>query len=84
MTYWVYIKKDWKGNFTPGLSACLQSFLYADGNIQKIVYLRSFNIPIDAAAHKHLLDDLSYKSLDHLIRHCQRDTENILNKKNKF
>jgi hypothetical protein len=80
MVYWVYLLKDERGNFTTCLSSYLKrafSLIECKGTI---VYLRPFAAPMDAVAHKHLLDDLSYDSLHRLVVRYKTQTEVLLKK----
>lgn len=80
MIYWVYIIKDGADRLTAGLSSELCNFLIRD-HFHSVVYLRPFTIPIDAVAHKHLLDDLSLSSLWKLVRNNQEFTNMIMKTK---
>lgn len=67
--HWVYISEGENGKIITGISSEIDrnlSVVLARGD--RVVYLRSFNEPIDALAHKHLLDYLSKDSVRHLIR----------------
>ena len=69
MTQWVYIYEDSLGQLAIALTMDIrQSLSVLTPFSKQICYLRPFNVPLDALAHKHLLDDLSYVSLKHLIR----------------
>ena len=69
MTQWVYIYQDSLGQLTIALTMDIrQSLAMLAPSSKQVCYLRPFNIPFDALAHKHLLDDLSFTSLKFLIR----------------
>lgn len=78
MVFWVYLSKDAKGNFTTFLTSHLDRAFASEQPEGVIVYLRPFTIPIDAVSHKHLLDDLSYRSLQRLSMRYKRQTKAFL------
>jgi hypothetical protein len=80
MVYWVYLLKDERGNFTTFLSSYLKRAISLIECKEKIVYIRPFTVPMDAVAHKHLLDDLSYDSLHRLVVRYKKQTEILLKK----
>ena len=70
MKLWIYIYEDENGDLKIGILA--KDHILMSGLLQKenVVYLRPFEIPFDAIAHKHLLDTLSRKSvLDWIEKH---------------
>lgn len=79
MKYWIYIYKDKNGDLKTGISSTehiLKSTLLKS---VEVVYLRPFEIPFDAVAHKHLLGTLSKKSvLDWIDKH-KEETKMWLN-----
>lgn len=77
MTQWVYMAKDFSGRLIIGMAPEPGSLDELSRNGKDIVYLRKFSCPLDAAAHKHLLDDLSTKTLEWLIRRYKRKTKSV-------
>ena len=59
MNHWVYIYEDEKSSLRIALKTSDDNNLSNLLLNKPIVYLRPFEIPFDAIAHKHLLDDLS-------------------------
>ena len=77
MAQWVYMEKDGSGRLIIGmtLEPDLPAKMSRAG--KDIVYLRKFSHPMDAAAHKHLLDDLSRETPEWLIRKYKRKTKSV-------
>jgi hypothetical protein len=70
MKHWVYIYEDEKGSLRIALKTSDDNNLSNLQLNESIVYLRPFDIPFDAIAHKHLLDDLSKETvLDCIDKH---------------
>ena len=61
--YWVYITEESDAGMTIGFSAEMDKML------------RSFPVPFDALAYKHLLEDLSLKTIRRFIRSHQAETK---------
>ena len=79
--YWVYITGDSEAGITIGFSAEMdKTFLKLSARGKHLFYLRSFSIPFDALAHKHLLDDLSLKTIKKFIRIYQAETKRYCDK----
>ena len=69
MQQWVYIYKDLAKHFVIGVTADIfrtLSTVKDDG--MQICYLRPFDIPFDAMAHKKLLDSLTSNTIKNLIK----------------
>lgn len=62
MKHWVYIYEDGKDGLRIVISANIDSIVNLKPKGQ-VVYLCPFEIPFDALAHKHLLEDLSKESV---------------------
>ena len=74
--YWVYITEDGGAGITIGFSAEMdKTFLKLSARGKPLFYLRSFSIPFDALAHKHLLEALSLKTIRRFIRTYQAETK---------
>ena len=74
--YWVYITEDNEGKITIGFSAEMnKTFFELSARGGNFSYLRSFSIPFDALAHKHLLEALSLKTIRRFIRTYQAETK---------
>ena len=74
MEHWVYIYKYEGDDLKIALSSNIDSIL----NLKpkgKVVYLRPFEFPFDALAHKHLLEDLSKESVLCWIKKHHKDTD---------
>ena len=80
--HWVYIYEDKKGSFRIALTTSDDNIISNPQLNVPIVYLRSFDIPFDAIAHKHLLDDLSYKSVLNWIDKHKEETSLYLRNRN--
>ncbi len=79
--YWVYITEDSEGKITIGFSAEMNKTLFElSARGESLSYLNSFSIPFDALAHKHLLDDLSQKTIRKFIRNHREETKRNLDK----
>jgi len=78
MVHWVYISEDEQGVLKSGLSADFGKSWSGLKSGEKIIYLRAFSTPFDAAAHKHLLDDLSQSSVKFLISKDKEKTKILL------
>lgn len=83
MVLWVYISKDGNTDLRVGMKVALSG---AEGRLisslkptGEIVYLRPFNLPFDALAHKHILSDLSKKSVLLWIKKNKEETKKWLN-----
>jgi hypothetical protein len=80
MAQWVYIYDDGEGIISIGLTSYVKKMISdIKGHGKKILYLCPFCTPFDAVAHKHLLDDLSLRSVTHLIKKHQEQTKIWLN-----
>lgn len=74
--YWVYITEDSEAGITIGFSAEMdKTFLKLSASGTPLFYLRSFSIPFDALAHKHLLEALSLKTIRRFIRNHREETK---------
>ncbi len=74
--YWVYITEDSEAGITIGFSAEMdKTFLKLSASGKHLFYLRSFSVPFDALAHKHLLEDLSLKTIRRFIRNHREETK---------
>ena len=74
--YWVYITEDSEAGITIGFSAEMdKTFLKLSARGTPLFYLRSFSIPFDALAHKHLLEALSLKTIRRFIRNHREETK---------
>ena len=74
--YWVYITEDGGAGITIGFSADMdKTFLELSIHGRSLFYLRSFSVPFDALAHKHLLEDLSLKTIRRFIRNHREETK---------
>ncbi len=78
MLYWVYISEDEQGVLKIVLSTDFGKSWSGLTSGEKIIYLRAFSAPFDAAAHKHLLDDLSQSSLKLLISKNKEKTKILI------
>lgn len=67
MTHWVYIYEDNDHVLRIGISGDVSKVISNLELRSQIVYLRSFEFPFDALAHKYLLEDLSNESVWHMI-----------------
>ncbi|MDD2528881.1 MAG: hypothetical protein PHW35_10710 [Lentimicrobiaceae bacterium] len=45
---------------------------------EKLIYYRSFSLPFDAVAHKHLLDSLSKESVLHWVKKINPHLNNLI------
>ena len=75
MKHWVYIYGNEKGNLKIGLSATVDNMASILLPKVRILYLRPFELPFDAIAHKHLLGDLSKESVLSYINKHKHQTE---------
>lgn len=75
MKHWVYIYGYDKGHLKIGLSATVDNMASILLSKVCIFYLRGFEKPFDAIAHKHLLDDLSKESVLSYINKHKHQTE---------
>ena len=75
MKLWVYICENGNGDLKIGLSVTVDNLMSNLLPKIQILYLRNFNIPFDAIAHKHLLDDLSKESVLCYINKHKHQTE---------
>ena len=75
MNHWVYIYEDEKSSLRIALKTSDDNNLSNLLLNKPIVYLRPFEIPFDAIAHKHLLDDLSKESVLNWIDKHREETE---------
>ena len=75
MTHWVYIYEDGENDLRLALSTDVGIIISSLKTKMRIVYLRQFELPFDALAHKHLLEDLSRKSALHWINKHKEETE---------
>ena len=75
MKLWIYIYEDKNGDLKIAISAT--NYILMSGLLQnmRIVYLRPFEIPFDAIAHKHLLDSLSKKNVLYWIDKHKEETK---------
>lgn len=75
MKLWIYIYKDENSDLKIGLAATDE--LLISGLLQnvRIVYLRPFEIPFNAIAHKHLLVSLSKESVLYWIDKHEEETK---------
>ncbi len=78
IAHWVYIFEDKKQNLTIGLTTDIGKKLSFTTEPNRIIYLRSFDDSFDAVAHKHLLDDLSEKTVRAYIKKHKDNTEATL------
>lgn len=75
MKLWVYICENGNGDLNIGLSVTVDNLMSKLLPKVEILYLRPFNIPFDAIAHKHLLDVLSRESVLSYINKHKDETE---------
>ena len=75
MMHWVYIYEDGENDLRLALSTDVGTIISNLKTKMRIVYLRQFELPFDALAHKHLLEDLSRKSALHWINKHKEETE---------
>lgn len=79
--YWVYITEDSEGKMTIGFSAEMnKTFFELSVRGKNLSYLKSFFVPFDALAHKHLFDDLSQKTIRKLMRNHREETKRNLDR----
>ena len=78
MNYWVYIIEVARSVYRIGLTTELSSLLVLLKPAERMVYVRSFRVPFDAAAHKHLLDDLSLPTVRRIINRQKPITNKII------
>lgn len=68
-THWVYISEYANGELSTGITSeidnIISSILLRGCDV---VYLHPFNSPFDALAHKHLIDDLSKRTVKAMIK----------------
>ena len=72
---WVYIYEDKNGDLKISLSVTDNILIFDLLQNVRIVYLRPFEIPFDAIAHKHLLTSLSKKSVLFWIDKHKQETK---------
>lgn len=72
---WVQIYEDEKGDLSIALVTSVEKALSSLSPNVSIVYLRPFEIPFDALAHKHLLDSLSKDSVSNWIDKHKEETK---------
>ena len=75
MKHWVYIYKDGKNSLKIALSADIYNIILSLQSKLPIVYLRPFELPFDAIAHKHLLESISKESVLHWIEKNKEETK---------
>ena len=74
--YWVYITEDSESGITIGFSTEMdKTFLELSRRGTTLSYLRSFSTPFDALAHKHLLEDLSPRTIRRFMRSHREETK---------
>ena len=74
MKHWVCIYEDEKGSLRITLKTSDDNNTSNRQLDESIVYLRPFEIPFDAIAHKHLLDELSKRSVKDWIDKHKAET----------
>lgn len=79
MTHWVYIYEHGNNDLTIGITVTMNMVTSKLKLNKLIVYLRPFELPFDALAHKHLLGDISKESLLYWIEKHKDDTKKWLN-----
>ncbi len=73
---WVYIMQDSRQRLSVGISPSTKSAFSLYSNIdRKMLYLRAFTVLFDAVAHKHLLEDLSFQTLEYLCHRNKKTTK---------
>ena len=72
---WVYIYEDQQGSLIIALATSCGAILINGPLKLPIVYLRPFDIPFDALAHKLLLETLSGESVRDWINRHKLETE---------
>ena len=75
MNLWVCIYDHGKGVLKNTLEMSIGNIISNRMPNQRVVYLRPFDIPFDAVAHKYLLDSLSKKSVLNWIDKHREETE---------
>lgn len=86
MKLWVYIYEDEIDDFKIGLSAVVGQLTSSILQKVRFVYLRPFDVPFDALAHKNLLDTLSKKTIADWVHKHKEETKlwiSIINKNEK-
>lgn len=78
MKLWVYIYENKKGDFKIALATSVKNITSVQQLKQTIVYLRPFEIPFDAIAHKYLLDYLSKETVLKWIDKHKEETKKWL------
>lgn len=78
MEHWIYINKDSENVLRVAISTSLGNIVSNPKLIEQIVYLRPFNLPFDAIAHKHLLDYLSKETVLKYIDKHKNETNRWL------
>lgn len=74
--YWVYITEDSESGITIGFSTEMDKTLFElSMRGATLSYLCSFSIPFDALAHKHLLEDLSPRTIRRFMRSHREETK---------
>ena len=76
--YWVYITEDRESGITIGFSTETEmdkTLFELSRRGATLSYLRSFSIPFDALAHKHLLEDLSPVTIRRFMRSHREETK---------
>ncbi len=67
--HWVYISEDANGGLSTRITSEIDNIMFCvlvSGC--DVVYLHPFNSPFDALAHKHLIDDLSRRTVKDMIK----------------
>lgn len=74
--YWVYITEDSESGITIGFSTEMDKTLFElSMRGATLSYLCPFSIPFDALAHKHLLEDLSPRTIRRFMRSHREETK---------
>ncbi|CAK7067541.1 hypothetical protein DSECCO2_339740 [anaerobic digester metagenome] len=78
-THWVYISKDANGELSSRITSEIDNIMFCVlVRGCDVVYLHPFNSPFDALAHKHLIDDLSRRTIKAIIKKKKTETEMLL------
>lgn len=75
-SHWVYILEDANGFLLINFTSEIDNILMKGDHV---VYLRSFHSPFEALAHKHLVGDLSMRTVKAMIKREKRETMIRLN-----
>lgn len=78
MKLWVYIYEYNKGCLKTALATSVENIIASRQIAIKIVYLRPFELPFDAIAHKYLLDYLSKDSVMNWFNNHKEETKKWL------